>query len=78
MEELQAPSSDWRAWVGFGPVDRWRDRPEDNEISRFIEEIHDVGGIIVANHSFCPFKGCDWQFSYDYVDAIEVWNGPWT
>jgi hypothetical protein len=56
----------------------WRYGPEDNDLSRFVEEVHAVGGITVANHPFCPFKGCDWRFSYNHVDTIEVWNGPWT
>lgn len=56
----------------------WRYQPEDNVLNRFVEDIHDVGGITVANHPFCPYKGCDWRFTYELIDAIEVWNGPWT
>ncbi len=40
--------------------------------------MHDAGGFTVAQHPFCPYKGCDWRFGYDHVDTIEVWNGPWT
>jgi hypothetical protein len=32
----------------------------------------------VAAHPFCPFVGGQWKFGYAHVDAIEVWNGPWT
>ena len=56
----------------------WRYMPEDSALSRFVEDVHDVGGITVANHPFCPYKGCDWRFDYEPMDAIEVWNGPWT
>ncbi|MFC7155009.1 CehA/McbA family metallohydrolase [Halomarina halobia] len=56
----------------------WRYAPDDDALSRFVEEVHDVGGIAVANHPFCPYKGCDWRFDYERMDAVEVWNGPWT
>ncbi len=56
----------------------WRYEPEDDVLSRFVEQIHDVGGLAVVNHPFCPYKGCDWRFDYEGMDAIEVWNGPWT
>lgn len=56
----------------------WRYRPEDGVLPRFLRQIHRVGGLAVANHPYCPFKGCDWRFGYAGIDAIEVWNGPWT
>ncbi|WP_129114298.1 CehA/McbA family metallohydrolase [Halegenticoccus tardaugens] len=56
----------------------WRYLPEDDQLPRFVEEVRDVGGFTVAQHPFCPYKGCDWRFGYEHVDTIEVWNGPWT
>lgn len=56
----------------------WRYRPEDGQLGRFLDEIHDVGGLAIANHPYCPFVGCDWRFGYEGMDAVEVWNGPWT
>ena len=56
----------------------WRYRPEDGQLGRFLDDIHSVGGLAVVNHPYCPFKGCDWRFGYAGMDAIEVWNGPWT
>lgn len=56
----------------------WRYLPEDGALSRFVEDVHDAGGITVVNHRFCPYKGCDWRFDYELMDAVEVWNGPWT
>ena len=61
-----------RQWID------WRYRPEDGELPRFLRQIHRVGGLAIANHPYCPFKGCDWRFGYSGIDAIEVWNGPWT
>ncbi|WP_458207865.1 CehA/McbA family metallohydrolase [Haladaptatus sp. NG-SE-30] len=56
----------------------WRYTPEDDELAGFVQQVHDVGGIAVANHPFCPYEGCGWRFGYETIDAIEVWNGPWS
>jgi hypothetical protein len=56
----------------------WRYRAVDGVVGRVIGGLHRGGGIAVAAHPFCPFAGCAWGFGYDEVDAIEVWNGPWT
>ena len=56
----------------------WRYRAADGMLGRAIGAIHRAGGIAAAAHPFCPFAGCAWGFGYDQVDAIEVWNGPWT
>lgn len=55
----------------------WRYEPEDDVLGRFVEQVHDVGGLAIAFHPFCPYKGCDWLFDYELMDAIEVWNGAW-
>ncbi|MDN3358882.1 CehA/McbA family metallohydrolase [Actinomadura sp. DC4] len=56
----------------------WRHRAADGELPRFLREIHRHGALAVAAHPFAPFAGGRWKFGYDEVDAIEVWNGPWT
>jgi hypothetical protein len=56
----------------------WRYRAADGVLGRVVDGIHRAGGIAVAAHPFCPFAGCGWGFGYREVDAIEVWNGPWT
>ncbi|WP_394827784.1 CehA/McbA family metallohydrolase [Pendulispora albinea] len=66
--------------AGIGPnqwID-WRYRAEDAQLARFVGKIHRGGGLAIAAHPYCPFVGCDWKFGYADVDAIELWNGPWT
>jgi hypothetical protein len=58
-------------WIDF------RYWPRDGLLPRFVQEIHDDGGLAIANHPFARCDGCDWRFPYADVDAIEVWNGPW-
>jgi hypothetical protein len=78
-EEVTTRGGHWGA-IGIPPgawID-WRYRPEDGVFPFFTGQVHHYGGLAVANHPFCPLKGCLWTFGYDDVDLIEVWNGPWT
>ncbi|KAA2262253.1 phosphoesterase [Solihabitans fulvus] len=79
-EEVTTRSGHWPAW-GL-PVGRWIDwryrANEPGEFRRFVDEVHSVGGLVVAAHPNAPCLGCSWEFRYSLVDAIEVWNGPWT
>jgi hypothetical protein len=56
----------------------WRYRADDDALTWFLHEVHRDQALAVAAHPYCPFVGCSWRFGYDAVDAIEVWNGPWT
>jgi hypothetical protein len=56
----------------------WRYRATDGAIAGFLRDIHRDGGIAIAAHPYCRFVGCRWKFGYDGIDAVEVWNGPWT
>ena len=56
----------------------WRYRSEDDALSGFLHQIHGAGALAVAAHPYCPFVGCSWKFGYTDLDAIKVWNGPWT
>jgi hypothetical protein len=60
------------AWID------WRYRAADGVIDHFLRQIHTLGGLAVAAHPYCPFIGCAWKFGYARLDAVEVWNGPWT
>ena len=79
-EEVTTRSGHWPAW--HLPVGRWIDwryrDTEPDEFGHFVNEVHSVGGLVVAAHPFAPCLGCAFEFRYDEVDAIEVWNGPWT
>lgn len=69
-----AAGLDYDQWID------WRYKPSEDEqvIDRFVAQVHDGGGMVTASHPFCPYKGCDFRFDYELMDAIEVWNGPWT
>jgi hypothetical protein len=56
----------------------WRYRAADGGLARFVQEIHKAGGLAVAAHPLATCVACGWKFGYAGMDAIEVWNGPWT
>jgi predicted metal-dependent phosphoesterase TrpH len=56
----------------------WRYRPEDGRLARFTKQVRDLGGLAIAAHPSTPVDSIRWDFGYDDMDAIEVWNGPWT
>ncbi len=79
-EEITTRAGHWiAAGLPAGTWIDWRYLPDDREtLARFVDQVHGYGGIAVAAHPYCPYPGCAWRFGYGEVDAVEVWNGPWT
>jgi hypothetical protein len=69
-------------WLALGPrpgaVLDWRYRAADGVLDRVLADLHGQGGLAVAAHPFNPCLGCAWRFGDRGLDAVEVWNGPWT
>jgi hypothetical protein len=77
-EEVTTRHGHWLA-VGLSPhawVD-WRYGPRDEVFARFAAEVREAGGLVVAAHPSVPLPGSAWEFGFDQVDALEVWNGRW-
>jgi hypothetical protein len=77
-EEVTTRHGHWLA-VGLPPngwVD-WRYGPSDGVFPRFAAQVRDDGGLVVAAHPSVPLPGSAWEFGFDHVDALEVWNGRW-
>jgi hypothetical protein len=77
-EEITTRHGHWLA-VGLPPhvwVD-WRYAPRDGVFPRFAAEVREAGGLVVAAHPAAPLPGSLWEFGFDHVDALEVWNGRW-
>jgi len=80
-EEITTRAGHWLA-VGLpaGTWIDWRYRPADDQLKRFTDQVRGVGGLAVAAHPWVPIPSTKWDFGYDYtsMDAVEIWNGPWT
>ena len=80
-EEVTTRNGHWVA-TGIKPgawID-WRYRATDNQIGRFTDLTRSLGGAAIAAHPSVPVNGTRWDFgaSYAGMDAVEVWNGPWS
>jgi hypothetical protein len=78
-QEVTTRDGHWLA-LGLAPgqVLDWRYRAADGALDAVLTGLHAAGGLAVAAHPFCPLAGCGWGFGWRGVDAVEVWNGPWT
>jgi hypothetical protein len=58
----------------------WRYRAADNQLGRFTDLTRSLGGVAIAAHPKVPVPGTRWDFgsTFDHMDAVEVWNGPWS
>ena len=77
--EVTTRDGHWLA-LGLPPaaVVDWRYRAADGALDGALAGVHGQGGLAVAAHPFNPCLGCSWRFGYRGLDAVEVWNGPWT
>jgi len=78
-EEVTTRHGHWLA-VGLPPQSwvEWRYRPRDGMFAWHAARVRAEGGLVVAAHPRLPLPGLAWEFGYEHVDAIEVWNGRWT
>jgi hypothetical protein len=79
-EEVTTRSGHWPA-IGLpaGTWIDWRYRANDpRDFSRFVDQVHRLGGLVTAAHPFANCFGCTYEFAYEIADLVEVWNGPWT
>jgi hypothetical protein len=79
-EEVTTRVGHWQAMgLPAGAWIDWRYRTQD-QLRQQADLVRSLGGITFANHPWAPTPGSLWGFGYGFpqVDAIEIWNGPWT
>ncbi|MFI1942377.1 CehA/McbA family metallohydrolase [Streptomyces virginiae] len=64
------PQGEWVDWR-YGPANQ-------GAFEAQARRVHSLGGLTIAAHPLTPAAGSFWEFGLDRVDALEVWNGPWT
>lgn len=78
-EEVTTRGGHWLALgIPAGAWVDWRYRVQDGAFGEHAARVRELGGMVVAAHPFSPFSATTWTFGYDDVDAVEIWNGPWT
>jgi PHP-associated len=61
--------------VAHGRWVDWRYRPADGVLPAIAGQLRAEGALLQANHPFSAPRGAGWEFGWDEVDAVEVWNG---
>lgn len=80
-EEVTTRGGHWLATgLPAGTWIDWRYRPEDGRLAGFTQQVRDLGGLSIAAHPNVPVPSIRWDFDPQFaeMDAVEVWNGPWT
>lgn len=80
-EEVTTRAGHWIALgLRAGTWIDWRYRAADDRLPVLTERVRSLGGVAIACHPYVPIPGTMWGFGYDFsdMDAVEVWNGPWT
>lgn len=80
-EEITTRAGHWLAsGIPAGTWIDWRYRPEDGRLATFTQKVRDAGGISIAAHPNVPVDSIRWDFDPQFteMDAVEVWNGPWS
>ncbi len=78
-QEVTTQTGHWLALgVAPGQVVDWNYGVRDNEVGRWLHEVHRVGGLCVAAHPYAPYQSGTFMYPYQGFDLVEVWNGPWT
>ncbi len=73
-EEITTRHGHCNAWGE--PAGHWLDFRQP--VAALVKEVHELGGLISANHPYALCKGCVWEYGFDLpLDSVEVWNGAW-
>jgi hypothetical protein len=78
-QEVTTRTGHWLALgIGQGQVVEWRYGVRDDVIGRYVNQVHQAGGLCVAAHPHAPYPGGVFMYPFEGFDAVEVWNGPWS
>jgi hypothetical protein len=64
---------EWNQWTDF----RYHANDAGPGLIEAKQQVRKAGGFVSINHPYSTCGACNWTFSYDDFDGIEVWNGPW-
>lgn len=80
-EEVTTRNGHWLATgLPAGTWIDWRYRAADDQLQGFADQVRELGGLAIVAHPYNPLTSIRWDFGTDWaqMDAVEVWNGPWT
>jgi hypothetical protein len=78
-QEVTTQTGHWLA-LGIEPgrVIEWRYGIRDGVVNRYLDQVHQGGGLCVAAHPHAPYPSGVFMYPYHMFDVVEVWNGLWS
>ncbi len=78
-QEVTTSTGHWLALgIDPGQVVEWRYGVHDEVVDRYLEEVHQAGGVCVAAHPHAPYPSGTFMYPLREFDVVEVWNGLWS
>ncbi|RVX45468.1 putative metal-dependent phosphoesterase TrpH [Nonomuraea polychroma] len=78
-QEATSQTGHWLALgINPGQVVDWRYRVRNDMIGKYLDQVHQAGGLCVAAHPHAPYPSGVFMYPFDGFDVVEVWNGLWT
>lgn len=78
-QEVTTQTGHWLA-LGIDPghAVEWRYGIRHDVVGRYVDQVHQAGGLCVAAHPHAPYPGGVFMYPFDGFDAVEVRNGLWS
>lgn len=78
-QEVTTRTGHWLALgIPAGQVVDWDYGVREEMLQRHLDQVHRIGGLCVAAHPHAPYATGTFMYPYQALDAVEVWNGPWS
>src|SRR5215207_779899 len=78
-QEVTTQTGHWLALgIDPGQVVEWRYGMRDDVVDKYLDQVHEAGGLCVAAHPHAPYPSGVFMYPFHGFDAVEVWNGLWS
>ncbi len=78
-QEVTTHTGHWLALgIDPGQVVEWRYGIRDDVVERYLDQVHQAGGLCVAAHPHAPYPSGVFMYPFHGFDVVEVWNGLWS
>jgi hypothetical protein len=77
-QEVTTQTGHWLALgIDPGQVVEWRYGLRQGVVDRYLDQVHQAGGLCVAAHPHAPYPSGVFMYPFHGFDVVEVWNGLW-
>jgi hypothetical protein len=78
-QEVTTKTGHWLALgINPGQLVEWRYGIRDGVVDRYLDQVHQAGGLCIAAHPHAPYPSGMFMYPFQGFDGVEVWNGLWS